>query len=232
MELAESSELILENPEKNIGKLELMLQSCTDPDLTIQQLAMMSCVEVLIDLMPTYRIRMPTEEETQANLSKETKATWKYERSYLLYYGRLVTTLIMYIKRMFNPKTNDRIAVSVLAMNLLRCGCKLLEKGYHFNYRKELLNTLTPFLNHVSPKVRLLLFQALVAVFRADIAGESTLEIVRVLAKIIKEKGKRVQSEVMQVFLYLPLHKEILEAKIAEKKVSKRARMMADGRAV
>ena len=215
-ELAENSELILENPEKNIGKLEPMLQLCTDVDLTIQQIAMMSCVEVLVDLMPTYRIRLPTTEESEMNLSKEVKATWKFERQYLLYYGRLVTLLITYIKRVFPPSTNDRVSVSTLGRNLLRCACKLLEKGYAFNYRKELIHTLSPFLNHISPPTRTLLFQTLVSIFRADIAGESTLEIVKLLTKIVKEKGRRCQVEVLQIFLYLPLHKDILEAKTGD----------------
>jgi len=218
-ELAESSELILEDPERHIGKLEPMLQLCHDGDLIVQQLALMSCVEVLVDLMPTYRIRMPSAEELESNnISKEVKATWKYERSYLLYYGRLVTALLDGIKSVFTKDKNDRLAVPAYGLNLLRCACKLLEHGYAFNYRKELVQSLTPFLNHVSPLVRDVLLRTLINIFRADISGEATLEMVRILARIVKEKGRRVNNEVMQIFLYLPLHKEILQAQVEEKK--------------
>ena len=218
LEIAESSELILENPEKHLGRLEPVLQLMGDPDTTVQQLAMLSATEVLIDLMPTYRIRLPTEEEAAANLSKETKQLWKFERNYLLYYSRLVTTLLSYTKRLFPASSNNNPTLPPLGLSLLKCQAKLLERGYHFNYRKELIAGLIGFMNHISPVLRLIVFQAVVSVFRSDIAGESTLEIVRHLARTIKEKGRRVQPEVLQVLLYLPLHKDIIQAQIEEKK--------------
>jgi len=220
LQLAESSELVLENPEKHIGRLEGMLQLLTsDPDPLVQQLSLLSCVEVLVDLMPAFRIRMPTDDELNGPaLSKEVKATWKYERSFLLYYGRLVSTLLAMLRSAFPKHSNDRADISAFQANLVRAGCKLLEKAHHFNYRKEVLNGLTPFVNHAAPKLRQMLLAALVAIFRSEVSGESSLEIVRVLGRIIKEKGRRAHDECLLAFLYLPLHKEILQAQVEEKK--------------
>ena len=63
---------IIEAPEKHIGLLrELLDMARRDRSPVVQRLALLSCVSALIDVIPSYRIRPPTEKELSMQITKE-----------------------------------------------------------------------------------------------------------------------------------------------------------------
>ena len=118
---------------------------------------------------------------------------------------------------------------SDLAEVALRCMCTLLTEATHFNFR---VNLMTCIVTHLSKKSwdqvchRLyvpiaypqvcniqqsseLCLQTLSTVFRADLTGMASLEIVRLLNRMIKERHFKVHPRVLSCFLHLRLRTEL-----------------------
>ena len=70
-------------PRTRIGILLSLLE---DGDVQVQNLAMLSLLAVFRDILPTYRIRLPTEKELTIKVSKEVQKTRDYERCMLSAY--------------------------------------------------------------------------------------------------------------------------------------------------
>lgn len=70
-------------PRTRIGILLTLLQ---DGDTKVQNLAMLSLLAVFRDVLPSYRIRLPTEKELEQKVSKEVQKTRDYERCMLSAY--------------------------------------------------------------------------------------------------------------------------------------------------
>ncbi|RVW89587.1 Nucleolar complex protein 3-like [Vitis vinifera] len=71
--LAELGMALLADPEANIKTLKEMLQISKDDDQAIVKLALLSLLAVFKDIIPGYRIRLPTEKELEMTVSKEVK---------------------------------------------------------------------------------------------------------------------------------------------------------------
>ncbi|EPB79894.1 hypothetical protein ANCCEY_00960 [Ancylostoma ceylanicum] len=83
---------LLTNPQENIYKLRDLFHLCQGEKVhslvreTVQKLALVSMLQVLIDIIPGYSIRELTAEEKQQKVKKETKKLQTYEESLLRYY--------------------------------------------------------------------------------------------------------------------------------------------------
>ena len=62
-------------------------------DETTSRLAMLSLLSIFQDILPSYRIRLPTAEELTVRVTKETKKIWDYERSLLSSYQQYLKLL-------------------------------------------------------------------------------------------------------------------------------------------
>lgn len=69
-----------EGSRTRVGHLLSLLE---DDDKRVQELAMISLLAVFKDIMPTYRIRLPTDKEMAMKVSKEVKRMRDYERALL-----------------------------------------------------------------------------------------------------------------------------------------------------
>ncbi len=216
-------------------------------DSTARQLAMISTTQVMVDLIPAYRIRTPTKEEIAretANgkmLSREVLFTRKFERGLLDIYVSLVKLLRRSIGGVLNKHRYeayhtelDPKAYKGTPTVAMKCLCRLFERGYAFNLSKEIAEFLAKILTSRSAMFRDVVAETVKHVFRVDIAGDTTLEIVQAIAKVFKTKGgDNVRAPLLEVLLHLPLSREILTAKeIANKvggggnQVSKRKKMV------
>jgi len=108
------------------------------------------------------------------------------------------------------------------------CMCTLLVEATHFNFRVNLMSTVVARLSKKSwDKVcsaprhahRLLTalacqssdlcLETLIKVFRADLGGEPSLEAVRLLNRMVKERKFNIHPEVLSCLLHLRLKAEL-----------------------
>jgi len=126
---------------------------------------------------------------------------------------------------------------TTLAATAILSLSQLLQTCYNFNFRSNLLQIIVRQANHRScEEVRSSCCQALAAMFSKDVQGEASLEAVRRMSKMIKERqqhsgGRRggiiVRPELLNTWLSLPLRvheDEAMAAKLAAQAKAKKAK--------
>ena len=79
--VARLSQRLLQAPHKNVKLLRQLHDLATrDPSAVVQRLALLSEVAVLRDVLPAYRIRLPTEKELQMQVSTDVAELREYEK--------------------------------------------------------------------------------------------------------------------------------------------------------
>ncbi|KAJ8317063.1 hypothetical protein KUTeg_004967 [Tegillarca granosa] len=189
------SSSVIENPESNMKKLRelrVMLEE-SDPDvyLSVRKLVMVSLKEVFKDIVPGYRIRMPTQEEKQQKLKKETKELYSYEESFLLNYryyleflercvkgrGKVATTNISFQKKLEAQRKIPAKSINSFREIGLQCLCEMLINHPHFNYRNNIITVVVPFMNKGSEKLSEMVCDTVKTVYKGDKSGEVSLEV-------------------------------------------------------
>jgi len=116
------------------------------------------------------------------------------------------------------------VAKGELAETALQCMCSLLVEATHFNFRVNLMNTIVAYLSRKSwDQSSDLCLNTLIKVFRADNTGEASLEAVRLLNRMIKERKFNVHPNVLSCLLHLRLKTE-LGVRASETKADKEHR--------
>uniref|UniRef100_A0A0B7AG73 Nucleolar complex-associated protein 3 N-terminal domain-containing protein n=1 Tax=Arion vulgaris TaxID=1028688 RepID=A0A0B7AG73_9EUPU len=161
--IASLSNSVLEDPQNNMKKLKelrLMLGD-TEPGLalTVRKYVMVSLMEVFKDIVPGYRLRIPTEKEKAQRVKKETKSLRDYEASFLLNYKIYLEFLETMAKvKPVQPKSFltkhgifdlnlPRTSMLEFGKLALKCFCEMLVNHPHFNYRNNIINSIVPFMN-------------------------------------------------------------------------------------
>ncbi|ESO89812.1 hypothetical protein LOTGIDRAFT_164850 [Lottia gigantea] len=227
---------ILANPEDNLKKLKelrLMLSS-SDISSTVHKLIVVSLLEIFKDLIPSYRIRVLADNEKEHMLKKETKKLMDYENQFLAHYKHYIEHLQIAVRRFKNCKYKHLKALPDICKQSLfeisvKCLAGLLARHPHFNYRKDLIQVVIPFLNHKKPELSTYVCECIVSVFKNDKLGESTLEVVRAIGKFIKSKDfTNIQPKVLETYLSLRIiDVEKLIAETAPKQEKKKAEEMS-----
>ncbi|KAJ7522542.1 hypothetical protein O6H91_18G016100 [Diphasiastrum complanatum] len=191
--IAELGTLLLENPEENLPALKELMDMCSDSDERISQLAMLSLMAIFKDLVPGYRIRLPTAKELETQVSKEVQKLRDYESSLLRSYQRYVQMLIK------SRKSHSRQKAS------LRCMCGLLEAIPHFNYRENLLAAVIRQMNSSDAACRIMSRDSIQSLFKNEgkHGGEATVEAVQMIADFVKLNNCLLHPAVLEVFICL-----------------------------
>ncbi|KAG6890726.1 hypothetical protein C0995_005099 [Termitomyces sp. Mi166 len=202
---------IVSDPENSLGLLrrlhtfslsEITTPSHPDPipnDPIIRKLAMLSQLAVFKDIIPGYRIRALTDKEKAEKVSQMVARTRDWEQGLVTAYQTYLHSLEAELK-----------ARSGLADIALRSMCTLLKEATHFNFRVNLMSCIVARLSKRSwDSSSELCLNALIHVFREDLTGVVSLEIVRLLNRMIKEKRFNVHSEVLSCLLHLRLKTEL-----------------------
>uniref|UniRef100_A0A1B6FC07 CCAAT-binding factor domain-containing protein n=1 Tax=Cuerna arida TaxID=1464854 RepID=A0A1B6FC07_9HEMI len=104
----------------------------------------------------------------------------------------------------------------------LGCVCELLVNHPYFNYSRNIVQMLTPYLDHPRESVRAAVAGCYTNVFKEDKRGEITLDIVRRINHLVKSRSHTVHQEVISVLLTLRIKDVNLdkekEAEIKQKK--------------
>lgn len=223
--IAELSESVLEDPstafsstkndesnEKILPKMRQLLDLASDNNDYVSRLAIISLLTLFSDILPSYRIRLPTAAEMSVKVSRETKKLWDHERSLLTHYQHYLKLLERTWDR--SKGANMPSSLSVTAILSL---CELLKRNFHFNFRSNILQAIVRQMNNKQcPEVGEACCTAVSHVFAQDAQGDVALEAARMVAKMIKERNFRVHSRVLRTFVFLPLRVHVDEAQAAK----------------
>ncbi|KAL4903281.1 hypothetical protein BDW74DRAFT_156994 [Aspergillus multicolor] len=204
-EIARAATLINEDPEEHISSFKTMSDMVdSGSHVAVKKLALASQAAIYKDVIPGYRIRPLSEEETSGKISKEVRKLRNYEQSLLSGYKHYIQTLLAFTK---SSKDNPTDAgLKTVAIN---CACSLLLAVPHFNFRAELLRIIVNQLarkrvDEDFVKCR----DTLQDVFSRDDDGSVSLEAVRLLSKMMKARDFKLHGTVLDTFLHLRLLRE------------------------
>ncbi|KAK0228505.1 nucleolar complex-associated protein-domain-containing protein, partial [Armillaria fumosa] len=202
---------IISDPESSLGLLRRLhvfsleqVSSPTHPDPVpndplIRKLAMLSQLAVFVDIIPGYRIRSLTDQEKAENVSQQVAKTRDWEQG-------LVGVYQSYL-RVLEAESKARGELTEVA---LQCMCTLLTSAIHFNFRINLMGCIVGRLSKKSwDKCSDLCLDTIIKVFRADLTGEPSLELVRLINRMVKEKRYNVNPKVLSCLPFLRLKTEL-----------------------
>ncbi|CAB4277037.1 unnamed protein product [Prunus armeniaca] len=150
--------------------LKEILQICKDNNHAIVKLGLLSLLAVFKDLIPGYRIRLPTEKELEMKVSKDVKKMRLYESTLLSVYKAYLQKLAALEKQ----SSFQHVA--------FRCICTLLDAAPHFNYRESLLGVVIRNIGSPDDVETVLFFHQSLFTNEGKHGGEATVEAVRLIA--------------------------------------------------
>ncbi|KAF9532946.1 nucleolar complex-associated protein-domain-containing protein [Crepidotus variabilis] len=202
---------ILSDPENSLGLLRRLhtfaLATVTTPtqpdpvpnDTIIRQLALLSQLSIFKDIIPGYRIRALTDAEKSEKVSQMVARTRDWEQG-------LVTVYQTYL-RLLEKEIKSKSQLSDVA---LHCMCTLLIEVTHFNFRVNLMTCIVSRLSKKSwDETSKKCLDSLITVLREDLTGLPSLEIVRLLNRMVKERHFKVHPNVLSCLLHLRLRTEL-----------------------
>ncbi|KAF5380844.1 hypothetical protein D9615_003924 [Tricholomella constricta] len=190
---------IVADPENSA---KITTPSHADPvpnDPTIRKMAILSQLAVFKDIIPGYRIRALTEKEKAEKVSQMVARTRDWEQGLVTVYQNYLRSLEAELK-----------ARTDLVDIVLKSMCTLLVEVTHFNFRVNLMSCIVARLSKRSwDKSSDLCLNTLIRVFREDLTGVASLEVVRLLNRMVKEKRFNIHPEVLSCLLHLRLKTEL-----------------------
>lgn len=160
---------------------------------------MISLLTVYLDILPGYRIRLPTTAETKQK--KKIQQLQTFEASILVNYQKFLKLLdqcaIVGLKRKKDEGYVDEIQRYTRGETAVKCLSELLKHKYHFNFSTNLIMAIIPHADSRWPKVSEFASTALEFVFKNDNSGAVSLEIVKQMTQYIKKKNNKY---VLRVF--------------------------------
>ncbi|KAL9227072.1 hypothetical protein vseg_002809 [Gypsophila vaccaria] len=208
LRMAEMGTALLEDPESNIKLLKEMVGFCKDKDKVTSKAALLSTLIVFRDIIPGYRIRLPTEKEQQMVLTKVQKKLRFYESTLLSSYKAFIQKSISLLEV---PEFH-RIAV--------RCLCTLLDTHPHFNYRGSLLQPVVKHLSSSDDVVRRRCAATIQSLFtnEAKHGGEATVEVVQLISELVKIHECQLHPDSIEVFLSLSFDEDLGKSEKTDEK--------------
>ncbi|XP_021820779.1 nucleolar complex protein 3 homolog isoform X1 [Prunus avium] len=197
--LAELGIALLADPTSNTKSLKEILQICKDNNHAIVKLGLLSLLAVFKDLIPGYRIRLPTEKELEMKVSKDVKKMRFYESTLLSVYKAYLQKLAALEKQ----SSFQHVA--------FRCICTLLDAAPHFNYRESLLGVVIRNIGSPDDVIRKLCCSTIKSLFTNEgkHGGEATVEAVRLIADHVKAHNCQLHPDSVEVFLSLSFDEDL-----------------------
>ncbi|PNY07998.1 nucleolar complex protein 3 [Trifolium pratense] len=205
--LAEFGNALLTDPESNIKFLKEMVQISKDNDDTIVKLGLLSLLAVFRDIIPGYRIRLPTEKEQEMKVSKTVKKMRFYESTLLSAYKTYLQRLIALEKK------------PLFQLVAVRCICSLLDSNPHFNFRETLLDATIRNISSSNETIRQLCCSTIKSLFTNEgkHGGEATVEAVRLISYKVKDHNCQLHPDSIEVFLSLSFDEDLAKAEKMDK---------------
>jgi len=187
--IAVLSEEILENPEaafsmetnENNSKFGQLLNiadsfDVVECDYNICRLAIISLVAIFQDVLPAYRVRLPTSSELSVKVKKETKRLWDYERVLLLNYQRFLKLLEKtWDKYKYEKKVGKQ--KHQMGLSAMLCLCEILKAAHQFNFRSNILTLVVRQMSSNITEVSNACCSAIETIFVSDRQGEISVRL-------------------------------------------------------
>ncbi|CAE6421607.1 unnamed protein product [Rhizoctonia solani] len=171
----------------------------TANDSRIRTLALLSQLAIFKDIVPGYRIRALTEHEKAEKVSQAVQRTRDWEQGLVSVYQNYLKLLEAEVK-----------AKSELDQVALKCMCTLLTSITHFNFNSNIMATIVARLSKRSwDESSDLCSNSLITMIRSDTTGGPSLEAVRLLNRMIKERRFLIHPKVLNCLLHLRLKTEL-----------------------
>lgn len=210
-QIASCCQEIVADPENSLGLLRRLhafsLEKVTSPShpepvvngVVIRKLAFLSQLSVFKDIIPGYRIRQLTEKEKAEKVSQMVARTREWEQGLVHVYQSYLRSLEDALK-----------AKDDLSDIALKCMCTLATDVTHFNFRANLMKCIVTRLSKKTLDESFdLCLNTLIGIFRNDLTGVPSMEIVQLLNRMIKERHFNVHPEVLTCLLHLRLKSEL-----------------------
>nr|XP_023698100.1 nucleolar complex protein 3 homolog isoform X1 [Paramormyrops kingsleyae] len=203
---------ILSDPTTNIKKLKELRSMLMEADpcvaVTVRKVVMISLMEILKDIVPSYRIRPLTEEEKATKVKKETQQLREFEEGLVSQYKFYLEDLEQTVKDWKQKKKKKSETVSLqaykgLALVAIRCLCELMVALPHFNFHNNILVMVAPLLNDASPEVSTMCCEHVKKLLKQDKMGHASLGMVKVISGLVKSRNYDVNPEVLKCLLSL-----------------------------
>ncbi|KAI3639517.1 hypothetical protein MIR68_002211 [Amoeboaphelidium protococcarum] len=222
IEIGSTAALILQNNEEYIGKLKVIRAHLKDDDKRVVKLAMLSLCAIFADIVPSYRVRELTEKERAEKVSKEVRKVRDYEEAVVSNYKQYVDQLDQLASRnTFSGKENSAKSSSQdysILYTAVKCLCQLAVSLSHFNHSSRVISGVVKRMNlYFNDKERAAIHGFTVdavsslccdcakKIIMNDTDGRTSLEIVKLIADLVKVKGAKIRPCVLEPLLLLEL---------------------------
>ncbi|CAK9783293.1 nucleolar complex-associated protein 3 [Cutaneotrichosporon oleaginosum] len=175
---------------------------------SIRALAFLSQLAVFKDIIPGYSIRPLTAQEEAEKVRDEVRRQREGEKMLVRNYKSYLRMLEVEIKR--------KTPLSPVA---LKCMSDLLSSVPHFNFSSAIMATLVARLGRRSwDEQSDLILSTFVSVFKQDVSATYSQALVRLIARMIKERKFQVHPNVLSCLLHLRLRTELNQMQDGKKK--------------
>ncbi len=157
-------------------------------DVQVFEMAMLSALIVFKDICPGYRIRPQEEGDGGVTLKKETKALRDFELALLAAYKKYLQVLDEKVQTGLGNARKETVQWGVaqkLGLSALRCMCELVRSLSHFNFKSLLLAALVTRGAQPNEEISSLCCDTITHVVVSDAQGETSYEVVRLVAKVL-----------------------------------------------
>eukprot|EP00300_Choanocystis_sp_HF-7_P023766 c2484_g1_i1.p1 GENE.c2484_g1_i1~~c2484_g1_i1.p1 ORF type:complete len:643 (+),score=168.70 c2484_g1_i1:181-1929(+) len=208
----------MEEPHKQYKLLGDLLELCGDGDPVIAKLAIVSTATVFKDIIPGYPIR-EGEDDKDEKLTMHYGKMRDFELGMLSSYRNYLAFLDRALKGKLGKLPKEDIhEVRMMTINAL---CSLFVAHPHFNFHKNIMTSLVPFIDSKNAPIRVIAAQAFVDVIHSDNTGAPTLEIVRELGNQIKSRKYGSGTGCLALMLRIKFREDLLMDAALKEKVRK-----------
>lgn len=199
-EIADLAGKLMEDPEENLAALTRLNRMATSKNPATSQLAILALVPIYQSLAPGYRIRQLLEMEQKERVSKEVARLRAFEQNLVSNYQKYLDLLKALVR------SKDNVHIARVAG---KAACELASKLRHFNFHRQLIEIVVGRLrNRPADPADLAVYTRSVEVLELlledDVDGAVTVDVVTVLAKVVKLLYK-VDELALNVLLHLQL---------------------------
>ncbi len=185
----------------------------------IRQLAMLSMLAVFVDILPGYRIRSLTEAEQAEKVGQEVARRREFEAGLVGVYRDFLELCENELKAA-NPsfsavapgKKPKKVepGVGKLEKIAVKVFTTLAVRATHFNFRQNILGVVIARMSRRKwDSDEVACYDAIKTVVLADLNGEVSLEVVRLIHRMTKERRFKINSRVLDILLHLRLRDEL-----------------------
>ncbi|CCD23896.1 Noc3p NDAI_0C02360 [Naumovozyma dairenensis CBS 421] len=201
-DIADLVEKIMEDPEENTMALTRLCKMAGSRNPNTAKFSILALVPVFNSIIPGYRIRPLTDLEKKEKISKEVAKLRTFEQNLVQNYKSYVE-ILKNLSRVANNDTSIKVNLGVLAT---QAALRIISNASHFNFRADIFTLILRRIckpNLAADPIAHQAIETIEGLFNADDEGGISLDIVRILCKIMKVRNYNIEESVLNMLLSL-----------------------------